>query len=91
MVWLRSVASDPATMGRCADIHPLVAYTLTQCVFQLVFGNFYKLFTPKRTFLMSLLLFEVGSLLCGVAPTSLALIFGVSITCYRLIAEDQIC
>lgn len=52
------------------------AYLLTNCAFQLVFGKLYKFLPVKATFLISLLLFEAGSALCGAAPNSIALIFG---------------
>ncbi|KAI1453994.1 putative MFS multidrug transporter [Annulohypoxylon moriforme] len=52
------------------------AYLLTNCSFQLVFGKLYKFLPVKTTFLASLLLFEVGSALCGAAPNSIAFIFG---------------
>lgn len=52
------------------------AYLLTNCSFQLVFGKLYKFLPIKSTFLASLLLFEVGSAICGAAPNSIALIFG---------------
>ena len=55
------------------------AYTLTQCIFTLLFGKLYTLFHPKWTFLAALFVFEIGSLVCGVAPTSLALIIGVRV------------
>lgn len=55
----------------------LSGYTLTQCAFILRFGKLYQLFSPKWTFLASLFVFEIGSLVCGVAPTSIALIIGV--------------
>ncbi|RYP04528.1 hypothetical protein DL764_004390 [Monosporascus ibericus] len=54
----------------------LAAFFLTQCAFQLLFGKIYTIFSPKWTYLASLLLFEVGSLVCGIAPSSLALIIG---------------
>ena len=44
--------------------------------FQLIFGKFYSLFSVKWVFLVALFIFEVGSLLCGVAPTSVALLVG---------------
>ena len=55
------------------------AYLLTSCAFQLVFGKLYKIFSVKVTFLTSILLFEVGSALCGAAPNSIAFILGRSI------------
>jgi MFS family permease len=55
------------------------AYMLTSCAFQLVFGKIYKVFSIKGTFLTSILLFEVGSALCGAAPNSIAFILGRAI------------
>lgn len=52
------------------------AYLLTGSAFQLLFGKFYALFNIKWVFLTALFIFEVGSLVCGVAPTSTALIVG---------------
>ncbi|EFX02634.1 major facilitator superfamily transporter aflatoxin efflux [Grosmannia clavigera kw1407] len=52
------------------------AYLLTNCALQLVFGKLYKFLSIKNTFLSSLLLFEVGSAICGAAPNSIAFIFG---------------
>jgi len=52
---------------------------LTSCAFQLVFGKIYKVFSIKGTFLSSILLFEVGSALCGAAPSSIAFILGRAI------------
>ncbi|CAH0054159.1 unnamed protein product [Clonostachys solani] len=42
-------------------------------------GKIYKFFNLKWTFLWSMLIFEVGSLICGVAPTSKALVAGRAI------------
>ena len=36
----------------------------------------YKVFNIKWTFLLAVTVFELGSLICGVAPTSTALIVG---------------
>ncbi|RYP66677.1 hypothetical protein DL771_007676 [Monosporascus sp. 5C6A] len=52
------------------------AFFLTQCAFQLLFGKIYTIFSPKWTYLVSLFIFEVGSLVCGIAPSSLTLIIG---------------
>ena len=52
------------------------AYLLTNCAFQLVFGKLYKFLPAKALFLSSLLLFEVGSAICGAAPNSVAFIIG---------------
>jgi MFS family permease len=55
------------------------AYLLTLSAFQLFFGRLYSLFNIKWIFLFSLLVFEVGSLICAVAPNSTALIVGRAI------------
>ena len=52
------------------------AYLLTGCAFQLLFGKFYTLFNVKWVLLIALFIFEVGSLVCAVAPSSMALIIG---------------
>ncbi|KAK7049725.1 hypothetical protein VNI00_005756 [Paramarasmius palmivorus] len=52
------------------------AYLLTTAAFQLLFGKFYTFFSIKWTYLVAIGIFEIGSLVCGVAPTSDALIIG---------------
>ncbi|KAK7908715.1 major facilitator superfamily domain-containing protein [Apiospora marii] len=52
------------------------AYLLTITAFQPLFGNLYKFFNAKAVYLVSLLLFEVGSVICAAAPYSAILIFG---------------
>ncbi|KAL5334675.1 major facilitator superfamily domain-containing protein [Aspergillus crustosus] len=55
------------------------AYSLTLCSFSLVFGKIYTFYSTKTVFLVTLALFELGSLICGAAPNSLALITGRAI------------
>lgn len=55
------------------------AYLLTTCAFQLLWGKFYSFFSIKWTYLTSIIIFEVGSVICGAAPTSKALIIGRAI------------
>lgn len=52
------------------------AYLLTTCAFQLMFGKFYTYFSIKWVYLLAIFIFEVGSVVCGAAPTSNALIVG---------------
>lgn len=52
------------------------AYLLTLSAFQLFFGRVYQRVNVKWVFLFCLFIFELGSLICGVAPTSIALIVG---------------
>lgn len=46
---------------------------------QSIGGKAYGFFSLEITFLLAIFLFEVGSLICGVAPTSVALIIGRAI------------
>ncbi|KAL0571514.1 MFS sugar transporter [Marasmius crinis-equi] len=55
------------------------AYLLTTASFQLMFGKFYTYFSIKWTYITAISIFEIGSLVCGVAPTSEALIVGRAI------------
>jgi MFS family permease len=55
------------------------AYLLCTCAFQLLFGKIYTFYSVKWTYLSALFLFELGSLVCGVAPNSTALILGRAI------------
>ncbi|KAG9716725.1 major facilitator superfamily transporter, partial [Aureobasidium melanogenum] len=55
------------------------AYLLTTCSFQLFFGKLYSFLSLKWVFLAALFIFELGSFLCGIAPTSTALIVGRAI------------
>jgi MFS family permease len=52
------------------------AYMLGTCCFQLLFGKLYAGFSVKWVYLSALFIFEVGSVVCAAAPTSLALIIG---------------
>jgi len=55
------------------------AYMLTTAGFQLFFGRFYTFYSPKWTYVTSIFIFEVGSAICGAAPTSTAFIIGRAI------------
>ena len=48
--------------------------------FQSSWGKAYKYFSLKATFITTVFLFEIGSLICGVAPNSIALIVGRAIS-----------
>ncbi|KAF8544715.1 major facilitator superfamily domain-containing protein [Trichophaea hybrida] len=51
-------------------------YMLTMCSFQLLYGKIYTYYSIKYCFLGAVGLFEIGSLICGAAPNSEALIIG---------------
>ncbi|KAK6330809.1 hypothetical protein TWF718_003008 [Orbilia javanica] len=55
------------------------AYFLTSTALQPTFGRVYKTFSIKGTFLTAIGFFELGSLICGVAPNSPTLIVGRAI------------
>ncbi|KAL4783360.1 major facilitator superfamily domain-containing protein [Aspergillus varians] len=55
------------------------SYLLTTCMFQLVFGKLYGYFPIKLVFLTAIIIFEIGSAVCGAAPTSMAFIIGRAI------------
>ncbi|KAI1381964.1 MFS general substrate transporter [Hypoxylon crocopeplum] len=55
------------------------AYQLTTAASQLVFGRVYKFYEMKRTFLTTVAIFEIGSVICGAAPNSIAFILGRAI------------
>ncbi|KAL9121673.1 MAG: hypothetical protein Q9187_001772, partial [Circinaria calcarea] len=55
------------------------AFFMTLAGFQSMWGKAYKYFPLKISFLTSIFIFELGSLICGVAPNSTALIVGRAI------------
>ena len=55
------------------------AYLLTSCSLQLLFGRLYTFFPIKWVWLISISLFEIGSAICGAAPSSTAFIVGRAI------------
>ncbi|KAI4851222.1 MFS general substrate transporter [Aureobasidium sp. EXF-8845] len=52
------------------------AFFLTSGSFQASWGKAYKFLPLKWTFLSAIMIFEIGSLLCGIAPNSETLIVG---------------
>ncbi|KAK1757389.1 major facilitator superfamily domain-containing protein [Echria macrotheca] len=55
------------------------AYLLTACAFQPVYGRVFMLFSIKKSYLLAMFIFELGSLLCGLAQNSTTLIAGRAI------------
>jgi MFS family permease len=47
--------------------------------FMLLFGRIYTFFSVKWTYISCIALFEVGSILCAAAPSSVAFILGRAI------------
>ncbi|TVY17164.1 Efflux pump aflT [Lachnellula arida] len=56
------------------------AYLLTTCAFQLFYGKLYASFNVKLVFMIALLIFEIGSVVCASSQSSAALIIGVRFT-----------
>jgi MFS family permease len=52
------------------------AYIVTNAAWQPAWGKAYHYFPLKTTFLTSILVFEVGNVICATAPSSETLIFG---------------
>ncbi|WDK21279.1 major facilitator superfamily transporter [Colletotrichum graminicola] len=52
------------------------AYLFTEMAFQPTFGRLYTLFDARVLYLISIILFEIGSILCAASPNSAVLITG---------------
>jgi MFS family permease len=52
---------------------------ITNCAFLLVFGKIYTFLSVKAVFIAAVVLFEIGSAVCGAAPNSVAFIIGRAI------------
>lgn len=52
------------------------SYMLTAAAFQLLFGRLYRFYDLRWTFLSSIVVFEVGSVVCAAAPSSPIFILG---------------
>ena len=63
-------------------------FFLTQATFQSTWGKVYGIFDLKRMFLLSIAIFELGSLVCGAAPNSIALILGRAIAGLGLVSSS---
>ncbi|KAK4665965.1 hypothetical protein QC763_0067940 [Podospora pseudopauciseta] len=51
-------------------------YLLTTTALQPCYGSLYRMFSVKYTYLVAVFIFEIGSLICAIAPTSNAFIAG---------------
>ncbi|GJE92686.1 MFS general substrate transporter [Phanerochaete sordida] len=71
---LATVASDFSAVSDITWIAS--AYFLPQAGLMLFFGRLLSISRPKAIFVVSILLFEAGSLICAVSPSADVLIFG---------------
>lgn len=55
------------------------SYMLATAAFQLVFGRIYRFYDLRSVFLICIVVFEIGSAICGSAPNSIAFIIGRTI------------
>lgn len=62
---------------------------LTMTALQTMYGSIYKLFNVKLSYLVAVFIFEVGSLISAVAPTSTAFIVGRAIAGVRRDRVDE--
>ncbi|KAI1106530.1 MFS transporter [Jackrogersella minutella] len=56
------------------------SYLFAVCALQLMFGKFYVMYPVKWVFLSGVVLFEIGSLIAGVSPSSAVLIVGRTVS-----------
>ncbi|RIA93943.1 major facilitator superfamily domain-containing protein [Glomus cerebriforme] len=69
---LPAIASDFKALDKIAWV--ATAYLLTTTAFQPTYGKFSDIFGRKATFLFAITMFELGSLLCGLAPNMTTMI-----------------
>ena len=73
----------PKITGEFHGLHDVswysAAFFMTIGGFQSAWGKAYKYFPLKTSFLVSIFIFELGSLICGAAPSSTSLIVGRAI------------
>ncbi|KAK5988366.1 Rubrofusarin-specific efflux pump aurT [Cladobotryum mycophilum] len=69
-----------------ADYHALddiswyaSAYLITSCATQLLWGRIYTFYSTKMCYIVAIVIFEVGSAVCGASPTSTGFIIGRAI------------
>ncbi|CAI2165396.1 16006_t:CDS:10 [Funneliformis geosporum] len=74
---LSAIAVEFSALDQIAWIG--TAYLLTATAFQPTYGKFADIFGRKMTFLMAIFLFEIGSLVCGLAPNMVTLIIARAI------------
>ena len=55
------------------------AYMLAACSLQLLMGRVYTFYNPKTVYLSAIVVFEIGSAICGAAPNSNVFIVGRAI------------
>lgn len=72
-----AIPSITDTFGTIADVGWYSSgYRLSICGFQFMFGKLYRTYPIKTLYTLSLLIFEVGSAICGAAPSSAGFIVG---------------
>ncbi|EOA84273.1 uncharacterized protein SETTUDRAFT_92157 [Exserohilum turcica Et28A] len=80
MIVATAIPAITNTFGSISDIGWYGSgYMLTCAIFNPLYGKLYQLYDTKRTFLIAIFIFEVGSAICGAAPTSTTLIVGRAI------------
>lgn len=76
MVWIVSLDEMYSSFHLGPQLTRRRAYLLTTCAFQLFYGKLYTFFSLKWIYIAALGIFEIGSAVCGAAPSSPAFIIG---------------
>lgn len=50
------------------------------CAFQIFWGRLYTFYDLKTVYIVSIVIFEIGSAVCGAAPSSAAFVVGRAVT-----------
>ncbi|KAI3559653.1 efflux pump [Colletotrichum abscissum] len=79
-LWIVITCAIPATTDEFHSLQDIgwygSAYHVSNAAFQPLTGKIYRYFSSKWSFFVFLVLFEIGSLVCGATPSSLILIMG---------------
>lgn len=80
MIIATAIPAITNSFGSISDIGWYAsAYMMTCAIFNPLFGSIYRFYSVKWVFMGSVVLFEIGSAICGAAPTSASFIAGRAI------------
>lgn len=92
MIIATAVPSITNTFTSIADIGWYgSAYMLTCAIFMPLFGPIYRFYDVKTVFMCSVGVFEVGSAVCGAAPTSAGFIVGRAVAGIGAAGKSNVC
>lgn len=80
MIIATAIPAITNSFGSISDIGWYAsAYMMTCAIFNPLFGSIYRFYSVKWVFMASVVLFEIGSAICGASPTSASFIAGRAI------------